>query len=284
MFNFLIKKKIAENLSSYEKIVIWGSGGLGKLAINNWLPQEKIEYIVGSSIKNTQNVSDKYKGYSPKKILNSQPDLIIICSSAYIEIFEFLKKNNIKCKYYYIYELFLLKHNYDNELSNLYIDLIATKNCNIFKLLLVKPQVIVNITYRLSKYLKKYKLLLFLYWVFSFVHYVACMVLSIQLPLDVEAGPGLIFAHPGTIIFTKRAKLGSFVTIYHCCTIGTTLRGGSPILKDFVIVYTGSHVLGGSILESHSRVGAMSLLLDFKGKKFSTIAGIPAKIKRKFLV
>jgi len=45
MFNYLIKRKIAENLSSYEKIVIWGSGGLGKLAINNWLPKEKIEYI-----------------------------------------------------------------------------------------------------------------------------------------------------------------------------------------------------------------------------------------------
>ena len=34
----------------------------------------------------------------------------------------------------------------------------------------------------------------------------------------------------------------------------------------------------------HSRVGAMLLLLDFKAKKFSTIAGMPAKIKRKFLV
>tara|TARA_A100001011_G_scaffold135094_1_gene142424 strand:- start:6588 stop:6914 length:327 start_codon:yes stop_codon:yes gene_type:complete len=108
------------------------------------------------------------------------------------------------------------------------------------------------------------------------------MILSIQLPLNVKAGPGLIFAHPGTIVFTRNAKLGSFVTIYHCCTIGTTLNGGNPVIKDFVTIYTGSQILGSTVLDSHSRVGAMSLLLDFKGKKNSTIAGIPAKTINQF--
>ena len=110
------------------------------------------------------------------------------------------------------------------------------------------------------------------------------MLLSIQLPLGVKAGPGLIFAHPGTIVFNKNVKLGSFVTIYHCCTLGTTLTGDSPDIKDFVTIYTGTQILGNTIVESHSKVGAMSLLLDFKGEKFSTIAGIPARIKRKYSV
>ncbi len=123
-----------------------------------------------------------------------------------------------------------------------------------------------------------------LYWVLYPMHYFFCMLTSIQLPLNVQAGPGLIFAHPGTIVFTGRAKLGSFVTIYHCCTIGTTSNGGYPIIDDFVTIYTGSHVLGNTKIGKHSKVGALSLLLDFKGEDYSTIAGIPAVTKRKYLV
>ena len=62
MFNLLIKRKIAKSLSNYDKIVVWGSGGLGRLAINNWLPNEKIEYVIDSSIKDTENIFNQYKG------------------------------------------------------------------------------------------------------------------------------------------------------------------------------------------------------------------------------
>ena len=62
---------------------------------------------------------------------------------------------NIKSEYKYIYELFLLNNHDNSELKNLYIDLLATKNSN-FKIIYSKPQVFVNITYRLSKYFKKY--------------------------------------------------------------------------------------------------------------------------------
>ena len=66
---------------------------------------------------------------------------------------------NIKTQYKYIYELFLLNNNNKSELKNLYIDLLATKNSNILKLIILKPQIFVNITYRLSKYFKKIFLL-----------------------------------------------------------------------------------------------------------------------------
>ena len=50
------------------------------------------------------------------------------------------------------------------ELKNLYIDLIATKNNNFLKLIILKPQILINITFRLSKHFKKnyQKLLLFI--------------------------------------------------------------------------------------------------------------------------
>ena len=60
----------------------------------------------------------------------------------------------IKTEYKYIYELFLLNNN-NSELKNLYIDLLATKNTNILKLIILKPQISVIITFRLSKYFKK---------------------------------------------------------------------------------------------------------------------------------
>ena len=284
MFNFFIKKKLKNSLKNYEKIVVWGSGGLAKTAINQWLPKKKIKYIIDTNIENTKPNINNLTYLQPKKLFDIKPDLIIICSSAYVEIIEYIKKHKINFKFFYIYEFFLNNHNKENELANLYIDLIASKSSNLFKLLLIKPQLLVNITFRFSKFFKKYKITFFLYWFFAFFHYLFCMLLSIQLPLGVRAGPGLIIAHPGTIVFTKRTKLGSFVTIYHSCTLGTTLTGNSPIVKDFVTIYTGSQILGSTIIESHSKVGAMSLLLNFKGEKFSTIAGIPAKTKRKFLV
>ena len=277
-----IRKKISTNLEKYNKVVIWGAGGLANTAINNWIPDDKIDYIVDKNAKKG-DVLKSHKIYSINKLLKDPPELIVVCSSAYIEIFQNIKDMNIKCNFKYIYELFIENYKFENELSKLYIDIIATKNCNFVKLLLTKPQILVNISFRITKFIKNYKIFYPIYILFYIIHHIFCMLTSIQLPLHVEAGPGLIFAHPGTIVFTGKAKLGSFVTIYHCCTIGTTLKGGSPIIDNFVTIYTGSHILGATHIAKHSKVGALSLLLDFKGKEYSTIAGIPASTKRQFL-
>lgn len=275
-----IKNKIKIGLINYKKIVVWGSGGLARTAIKYWLPKDKIDYVIDSNFN--KNNYFPYEVFNTEKIEKSKPELIIVCSSAYVEIFEKIKKINPNIKFKYIYELFLINHDFNSEISNLMIDIAATKNSNFFKLILKKPQILVNITYRLSKYFKKKKFTFPLYYFLAPVHYLFCLLTSIQLPLRLEAGPGLIIAHPGTIIFSEKAKLGSFVTIYHCCTVGTTLSGGSPVIKDFVTIYSGSHVLGSSLIGKHSKVGAMSLVLDFQCGDFMTIAGIPASIKKKY--
>lgn len=276
-----LKNNINKQLENYSKIVIWGAGGLANTAIRKWLPSDKIDYIIdGSDFK--KKAFNGYDVHKPEYLLNNNVELILVCSSAYVEIFGQIKKLGIKCDYKYVYEIFIDKDKKYNELYNLYIDIIATKNFNLLKLFFVKPQILVNISFRLSKFIKNYKFLYPFYLILFAIHHLFCLLTSINLPLNVQAGPGLIFAHPGTIIFTGRAKIGSFVTIYHCCTIGTTLNGGSPIIDDFVTVYTGSHILGDSYLAKHSKVGALSLLMDFKGEQFTTIAGIPAKTKKKY--
>ena len=73
---------------------------------------------------------------------------------------------------------FLNNHNKENELANLYLDLIASKSSNLFKLLLIKPQLLVNITFRFSKFFKKYKITFFY---IGFLHsFTICFVCSYQ--------------------------------------------------------------------------------------------------------
>jgi serine acetyltransferase len=277
----ILKSNINKQLKDYKKIVIWGTGGLANTAINKWLPLDKIDFIIdGSDFK-----AKKFNGYDvykPEHLLKNKPELILVCSSAYLEIFNEIRKFEIKSKYKYIYEIFIEEDKEYNELFNLYIDIIATKNFNLLKLLFVKPQILVNISFRIAKFIKNYKFLYPFYLILFAIHHLFCLLTSIQLPLNVKAGPGLIFAHSGTIVITGRAKLGAFVTIYHGCTIGTTISGGNPVIDNFVTIYTGSHILGASYLGRHSKVGAISLVLDFKGEEFSTITGIPAKTKKKY--
>ena len=96
MFNFFIKKKLKNSLKNYEKIVIWGSGGLAKTAINHWLPRKKIKYIIDTNIENTVKNINNLTYLQPKKLFDVKPDLIIICSSAYVEIIEYIKKHKTK--------------------------------------------------------------------------------------------------------------------------------------------------------------------------------------------
>ena len=278
-----MKNKIKNTLSGYERIVIWGAGGLAKTAIKKWLPLNKIIYCVDKNISVDNKKIGDIDILPTKSLKENPPDFIVICTSAYVDVYKEIKKLGLKCPHKYIYELFLIK-NSNNELQNLYIDILATKNSNFLNLLLKKPQILVNISFRLSKFFKNNKIFYPLYFIMYFFHYLFCFLTSIQLPLNVEAGPGLIFAHPGTIVFTSKAKLGSFVTIYHCCTVGTTLSGGSPVIDDFVTIYAGSHVLGDTYIGKHSKIGALSLVLDYKSEDYSTIVGIPAKTKRNFVI
>lgn len=274
------KKKISINLQKYKKIAIWGSGGLAKTALKYWLPYEKIIYCVDSYSNKKKLLNHKI--ISPKEIMDSPPDLILVCSSAYVEIFSQIKKLKLNIDFKYVYELFLINHDLTDELANLKIDILATKNVNLFELFFRKPQIFLNITYRISRLCKKRKITFPIYVIFYVLHYLVCLLTSIQMPVNMKAGPGLIIAHPGSIVFSEKAILGSFVTIYQCCTIGKTFSGGNPIIGDFVTIFTGSNVLGGCKIGSHSIIGAMSLLLDFKCQKYSTIVGIPAVVKKKY--
>ena len=275
-----LRRQMATRLQRFDKIVVWGTGGLARNALARWLPVAKIDRIVDPTSAKQGTTFCGKPIMNPACLKDDPPDCIVICSTAYLEILEQIDALGVSCPRVYIYELFLPEDGHMSQFAMLQIDLLATKNDPLPLLLLKKPQVMVNITYRLARQLRGNLILWPLYAVAFILHYILCWLTSIQLPLETEIGPGFIIAHPGTIVVTGRAKLGAFVTLYHSSTIGTTLSGASPVIGNFVTIYAGSHVLGGSRLGDHSKVGAMSLMLDLETNGYCTIAGIPATIRK----
>ncbi|MBT5230246.1 MAG: hypothetical protein HOM11_08205 [Methylococcales bacterium] len=277
-----LKSTVQKKLSNYTNIAIWGAGGLADNALKRWVSKDKISYIIDPNTNKQGSTLHGIDIVSPDHINANPPDCIIICSSAYLEIMAKLKNSTYNNAYFYIYEMFIPEGKELGHLQKLKIDIVASRNVNWLQFLLKKPQILVNISYRVTRFLQEKWYLFPLYWISYFFHYNFCTLTGIQLPLELEAGAGLIFAHPGTIVFTGRAKIGNFVTIYHCCTIGTTLTGNSPEVGNFVTIYTGSHVLGGCNIGDYTTIGAMSLLLDLKTEGHCVIAGIPASIKKTY--
>jgi serine acetyltransferase len=277
-----LRRQMANRLRGFERIVVWGAGGLSKNALDHWLPKAKVDRIVDPATTKQGTELCGITVLAPEALSQNPPECIVICSTAYLEILEQIDAMDLSCARFYIYELFLPEEGGMSQLEMLKIDILATQNDPLPLLVMKKPQVLVNISYRLARHLQGKPILWPLYAITFVLHYIVCWLTSIQLPLETEIGAGFIIAHPGTIVFTGRAKLGAFVTIYHCCTVGTTLSGGTPEIGNFVTIYAGSHVLGGSRIGDHSKVGAMSLLIDLEAESYSTIAGIPATVRKTY--
>ena len=199
-----LSKKISNRLLSFNKIAVWGAGGLATSAINNWLDSSKISCVIdGTDMKTGQKLCG-LDVCSPKILRDGDIDCIIICSSNLAEVQSQISKMKCKSTVFYIYELFFDPDKQIGELEKLYIDIQATKNGNLFKLFITKPQVLVNVSYRLCRALQPNIMLRPLYWPVWILHYLLCWITSIQLPVNFDAGPGLVFAHPGTIVLNRQ--------------------------------------------------------------------------------
>lgn len=275
-----IRGAIDRRLKPYNRVAVWGAGGLARTAMARWLPPGKVRDVIdGTGAADGKRLADlAVKG--PDSILNDGIDCVVICTSAESEVRAQLASIGFTGDIFFVYELFFDPSDTLTEMEKLRIDIEATRNAAWPIFLLRKPQVLVNISYRLVRYFDGSPLLFPLFAVCYVLHYLFCMVLSIQLPHETEIGPGFVIAHPGTIVFTGRARIGAFFTMYHCTTIGTTTSGGTPQIGDFVTIYAGAHVLGGTVLGNHSRVAANAVVLDLTAPDWSTVAGLPATVRR----
>lgn len=278
-----IKNKISHILAARRGIYVWGAGSSGQSALRKWLPSDKIVAIVDSNPLLAGESILGHRIITPNQIDPEKGDIIVVCSDAYQEILEQIHKSDFPGDAVYIFELFpACDSGNESEIDKLYIDFARQVDRDIFRYLLFRPQFLVNVTYRLTRYFFGFRLLRPLYYICLFMHVLNCILFSISLPVTVSAGAGLFFPHFGSIVFHPFSRLGCFCTIYHSTTLGSNDDGGVPILNDFITVYTGALVLGACRLGDHTRVGARSMLSDLEDEGYCTIAGHPPRIVRKF--
>lgn len=103
---------------------------------------------------------------------------------------------------------------------------------------------------------------------------------GIQLIFGTKIGPGLTFAHYGSIVINPASIVGTNCLIYQGVTIGSKRRGKkteAPIIGNNVILGAGSKVLGNVIIGNNVVVGANAVVTkDIPDN--ATVVGIPAKV------
>ncbi len=276
------RKHIAERLVPYKRIVLWGSGGLGRQAISQWLPAEKIIHVIDSNIERHGDTIEGREIKPPSILFSEKPDCVVITSTAFLEVAEALQQSGYKGPYFYVYDL--IPHDVPgmSEMKKLCIDIAVQKSSGWFELLTDRPQVLVNLSYRLIRHAQNSPLLILFRPLFKIFHTIISAGFSIYIPPQVNAGPGLAFAHYGTMVIRRGAQLGSFCTLYHNVTIGTDKTGAVPSAGNFVTIYTGSTVIGDSRIGDYCRIGAHSLVIGLSCPDNTTIGGQPAKILRRY--
>lgn len=112
---------------------------------------------------------------------------------------------------------------------------------------------------------------------------------GIDLPWEIQLGPGVAIMHGWGLVISPDARIGGNVTLFHGVTLGrkdevsedgTRTVGGSPILADGVWIGPHSVVLGPVHIGRNARVAAGSVVLN-DVPDGAIVAGNPARIVRR---
>lgn len=99
---------------------------------------------------------------------------------------------------------------------------------------------------------------------------------------EVKIGAGLKLPHPNGIIIGKSVSIGKNCTIYQQVTIGSSNIGDykigkQPNIKNDVILFAGSKIIGDINIESGTIIGANAVVTKNSSEN-GIYAGIPAKL------
>ena len=103
----------------------------------------------------------------------------------------------------------------------------------------------------------------------------------IQLPPEVEAGPGLYIGHLGRVIVHPDTKLGRNINLATGITIGRANRGkraGVPVIGDNVWIGTNAVIVGGIHIGNDVLI-APNAYVNFDVPDHSVVIGNPGVIK-----
>ena len=104
------------NIFDGKKYVVWGASGK-YLTFKDTLPISKIEYFIDSDKKKANKIFDNKLIFSPEKLLteNKKDIFIIVCSSYYLEIEEWLINNGFQEKKNFIFVHLIKNLNHPEE-------------------------------------------------------------------------------------------------------------------------------------------------------------------------
>lgn len=100
---------------------------------------------------------------------------------------------------------------------------------------------------------------------------------SIDIPLTVEIGGGLLMPHNGPVVINLNAKIGKNCTLHPCTLIGGQRGKGVPIIGDNVFIGHGAKVIGSVKVSDWTFICPNTVVVK-DTKEGTTISGIPAKI------
>lgn len=96
---------------------------------------------------------------------------------------------------------------------------------------------------------------------------------GVEIGLNAKISNGFHIAHLNGIVVGDKAIIGENFTIYQQVTIGQK-DGLYPVIKDNVILYPGSKVIGDIVIGSGAKIGANALVLKNVGFEQSSLGYI----------
>jgi serine O-acetyltransferase len=87
------------------------------------------------------------------------------------------------------------------------------------------------------------------------------VVAGAEIDLNCRIGGGLLMPHPNGIVIHPDAVIGPNCLIFQQVTIGTTARGGCPVIGGHVDIGAGARILGAVQIGDHAVIGANAVVL-----------------------
>lgn len=106
---------------------------------------------------------------------------------------------------------------------------------------------------------------------------VGLFLLSIDIPISTSVGPGLQIHHGFGIVVHNLAVLESDVVLRQGVTIGSSSKGGAPVVQAGTNIGAGAIIIGPIVLGRSSRIGA-GAVVTHDVPAGVTVAGNPARI------
>lgn len=118
-------------------------------------------------------------------------------------------------------------------------------------------------------------------------HRWACSQAGIDMPWQIQAGPGLTITHGWGLVIAPDSQFGRNVTLFHGATVGRRVRvgrqgeedTGCPSIGDQVWIGPHAVVVGGVSVGDGSRIAANAFVIDNVPAK-AVVIGNPATVTR----